>query len=155
MNKTLLGLYSDYLISSFSYTTAIGLSRATDGCISHDKVTRFLSEEDFTSKHLWRLVKPTVRRMQSPEGILLFDDTIEEKPSTDENEFITWHWDHLTGQTVKGFNLLSALYYSQGVLFPVGFQPITKTESVTDMKPARLKRNPPEPKTNIYEKWLK
>jgi hypothetical protein len=87
----MLDLYSDYLISSFSYTTTTGLSRALDGGISHDKVTRFLAEEDFNSKHFWQLVKPTVRRIQSAEGILLFDDTIEEKPSTDENELITWH----------------------------------------------------------------
>ena len=32
-----------------------------DGAISHDKITRFLSEADFTSADLWQLVKPTVR----------------------------------------------------------------------------------------------
>jgi len=42
MNKELLDLYTDYLISSFSYTTATGLSSMLGGTISHDKVTRFL-----------------------------------------------------------------------------------------------------------------
>jgi len=91
------------------------------GTISQDKITRFLAEEDFTSKHLWRLVKPTVRQVQSSEGILIFDDTIEEKTSTDENELITWHWDHIAGRAVKGVNLLSALYYSQGGNNPCWF----------------------------------
>lgn len=155
MNQALLDLYSDYLISSFSYTTATGLSRATDGGISHDKVTRFLSEEDFTSKHLWRLVKPTVRQVQSPEGILLFDDTIEEKPSTDENELITWHWDHLAGRAVKGLNLLSAIYYSQGVLIPIGFQPITKTEAYIEAKSGKTKKKSAKTKNEYLREMAK
>jgi hypothetical protein len=155
MNIPLLDLYSDYLISSFSYTTATGLSRALDGGVSHDKITRFLSEEDFTSKHLWRLVKPTIRQIQSSEGILIFDDTIEEKPSTDENELITWHWDHLAGRAVKGLNLLSALYYSQGVLIPVGFQPITKTESYTDAKTGKTKKKSAKTKNEYLREMAK
>jgi hypothetical protein len=44
MSSSLLDLYSDYLISSFGQTSATGLSRLTDGAVSHDQVTRFLSE---------------------------------------------------------------------------------------------------------------
>jgi hypothetical protein len=155
MNKALLDLYSDYLISSFSYTTATGLSRATDGGVSHDKVTRFLSEEDFTSKQFWSLVKPTVRQIQSSEGILIFDDTIGEKPSTDENELITWHWDHIANRAVKGLNLLSALYYSQGALIPVGFQSITKTKPVTDTKTGKIKKKSAKTKNEYLREMAK
>ena len=34
MNKELLEIYSDYLINSFSYTTATGLSEMLEGAIS-------------------------------------------------------------------------------------------------------------------------
>jgi hypothetical protein len=54
MDKQLLETYTDYLMSSFSYTTATGLSILAEGNISHDKVTRFLSSEDFTSSELWK-----------------------------------------------------------------------------------------------------
>jgi len=74
MDKQLLDIYSDYLISSFSYTTATGLSIASEGKISHDKVARFLNSEDFTSSRLWRLVKPVVRKIQSTEGVIIIDD---------------------------------------------------------------------------------
>ena len=74
----MLDLYSDYLISSFSYTTATDLSRILDQSISHDKVTRFLSEREYTSKDLWLLVKPTIREIETKDGVLSFDDTIEE-----------------------------------------------------------------------------
>ena len=50
MNKQLLDLYSDYLISSFNKTTATGLSQLVDGSVSHDKISRFLAERKYTSK---------------------------------------------------------------------------------------------------------
>jgi hypothetical protein len=43
-------LYTDSLITSFSYTTATGLSGLVDNAIRHDPVARFLSPQDFTSK---------------------------------------------------------------------------------------------------------
>jgi hypothetical protein len=52
MNKKLLELYSDYIISSFGQITATGLSRALSGEITHDKVTRFLTKEELDSKKL-------------------------------------------------------------------------------------------------------
>ena len=41
MDKEILDLYSDYLLSSFSYTTAAGLSGLLEGSPSHDRTTRF------------------------------------------------------------------------------------------------------------------
>jgi hypothetical protein len=82
MNKVLLERYSDYLKSSFSQTTATGLSGTLEGQISHDRITRFLSRRDFDSKQLWLLVKPVIRQYERDDGVIIFDDTIEEKPDT-------------------------------------------------------------------------
>ncbi|MBD0327653.1 MAG: IS701 family transposase, partial [Pyrinomonadaceae bacterium] len=71
MNKSLLDLYTDYLISSFGATTATGLSRLLDGAISHDAVTRLLAEEIKTSANLWRVAKPLVRQVESDDGALI------------------------------------------------------------------------------------
>jgi hypothetical protein len=110
MNRDILELYSDYLLSAFSHTTATGLSAMTGGAVSHDRVTRFLGSERFGSRALWKLVKPMVRRFESTEdGVLIIDDTIEEKPYTDESELVCWHYDHSEGRSVKGINLLSVL----------------------------------------------
>src|SRR3990167_7964816 len=88
MDKVILNLYTDYLICSTSQTTATGLSRVTDGAISHDAITRFLSEEDFTSSDLWQIAKPLARSMEATiqeneYGVLVLDDTDEEKPYTE------------------------------------------------------------------------
>jgi hypothetical protein len=52
MDRKLLDIYSDYLISSFGQTTATGLSALTEGEISHDRITRFLNKKEFGSKEL-------------------------------------------------------------------------------------------------------
>ena len=110
MNKSMLDLYTDYLISSFGPTTATGLSRLVDGEVSHDQVTRFLASPAKTSADLWRMVKPLIRQVESPAGVLIFDDSIEEKPYTDENDLVCWHWDHSKERHVKGINFLTAFY---------------------------------------------
>ena len=104
MNRDLVALYSDYLLSSFGATTATGLSGLLEGSISHDQITRFLSQEDFDSKTLWQLVKPMARDIEDDDGVLIFDDTIQEKPYADENELISWHFGHSKNRAVKGIN---------------------------------------------------
>jgi hypothetical protein len=155
MDNQLLEIYTDYLMSSFSYTTATGLSILSDGKIGHDKVTRFLSSEDFTSVNLWRLIKPTVREIQSEEGVIIIDDTIEEKPSTNENEIICWHYDHSKGRSVKGVNIISAIYYSNGFRIPVSFDLVRKTKTVIDKKTQKEKRISEKTKNEQYREMLR
>lgn len=154
MAKEILDLYSDYLLSSFGATTATGLSRLLDGEVSHDQVTRFLSEKVKTSSDLWRVVKPLVRQIESEEGVLIFDDSIEEKPYTDENEIVCWHYDHTQGRNVKGINFLTTLYHSQGVSLPVAFHLIAKTEEYLDKKSGKMKRRSPTTKNDHYRQML-
>ena len=121
MDKGQLELYTDYLISNYGYATATGLSAMVNGEVSHDKITRFLSEREYTSKDLWLEVKRAVRQIEGDDGVLIFDDTISEKMWTDENEVVCWHYDHAKGRLVKGINLLNALYHNGGVSIPVAF----------------------------------
>lgn len=142
-------------MSSFSYTTATGLSILVEGEISHDKVTRFLRSEDFTTSELWKIIKPKVREIESEEGVIIVDDTIEEKPSTDENEIVCWHYDHSKGKSVKGINILTGLYYSQGVRVPIVFDLVRKTETVIDKKTNKEKRVSEKTKNDQYREMLK
>jgi hypothetical protein len=155
MNTDLLELYSDYLLSSFSYTTATDLSRMTGGEVSHDKVTRFLSENELDSPKLWRLVKPLVREFEDEaSGVLIIDDTIEEKPYTDESELVCWHYDHSKSRNVKGINLLSTLYRVGDVSIPVAFELVNKTEWVFNEKKEKWQRKSPQTKNELYRRML-
>jgi len=140
MNKEYLELYTDYLISTFGYATATGLSRMVEGQVSHDQITRFLSGEEQTSKDLWRQVKATVRKVERKDGVLIFDDTIQEKPYTDENEVMCWHYDHSKGRAVQGFNLLNCLYHVDDISIPVAFEIIKKPVEYCDVKTRKRKR---------------
>ena len=133
-------IFRGALLSSFGETTATGLSELLEGTLSHDQITRFLSQQRFDSKTLWQLVKPMVRAIEDDAGVLIFDDTIQEKPYTDENELISWHFDHSKNRTVKGINLLNCVYHAQGTTLPVAYELITKPIVYRDEKTDRLKR---------------
>ncbi len=108
--NNLAEIYSDYLIASFGFTTATGLSNLLDGEISHDKITRFLSGKLKTSKDLWHFVKPLIGEIETGAACLIIDNSLEEKLYTDENDLICWHYDHSQQMNVKGINFLSCLY---------------------------------------------
>jgi hypothetical protein len=149
----MLDLYTDYLIVSFGQTTATGLATLLPD-LSHDQVTRFLSQQELSEKDLWKIVKTHVRKVQADDAVLILDDSIEEKPYTDPSELICTHFDHVTGRYVKGINLLSCLYLSQGVSLPVNFHLIQKTELVTDPKTGKDKWQSPRNKNDIAREMI-
>lgn len=150
----LLDLYSDYLISAFGQTTATGLSALLNGAVSHDRVQRFLAREAQTAADLWRIVKPHVRQMQSADGVMIVDDSIAEKPYTDENEMICWHYDHSKQRSIKGINFVTCLYHSQGLSLPVGFELVRKTQRYIDPKDGKEKRRSDKTKNEMYRDLL-
>lgn len=151
--KEYIELYTDYLISSNGLATATGLSAITNGEVSHDQITRFLSKEDFTSKTLWKEVKPIVRKNQSEEGCIIFDDTIIEKEWTDENDVVCWHYDHSKGRNIKGINLLSMVYCTKDLSIPIGFEVIRKY-AYCDIKSKEQKRKALIGKNELMQRLL-
>lgn len=154
-DKELLDIYTDYLISSFGLTTGTGLSGLLDGAVSHDRLQRFLSSPAKSGKDLWRVVKPYVRQVQRDEGVIIVDDSISEKPYTDENEIVCWHYDHTKGQTIKGINFITALYHVNGVSLPVNYHLVEKTETFLDKKTGKQKRRAAITKNEVYRQMLK
>jgi hypothetical protein len=154
MKTNYLELYTDYLISGNGKATATGLSSMMDGEISHDQITRFLSQNEFTSKDLWLKVKHKVREIESEDGCLIFDDTIQEKKWTDENEIMCWHFDHTVGKSVRGINMLNALYYSNDISIPVSFEIIKKPIIFSDIKTKKVKRKSEITKNSLMRQMI-
>lgn len=154
MDKEILDLYTDYLLSSFGQTTATGLSKLMAGAISHDQVSRMLASEKMTSKDWWRRIKAQVRKIEQADGVMIIDDSIVEKAYTDENEIICWHYDHTKGRNVKGINFLTTLYYAQEVALPVAFEIVAKTEKYIDKKTGKEKRRSKITKNEYYRSML-
>jgi len=139
-DKELLDIYTDYLISSFGLTTGTGLSRLLDSAISHERIQRFLASPVKGGADLWKVVKAYVRQIEGDDGVLIVDDSISEKPYTDENEIICWHYDHSKGISIKGINFITPMYHAQDVSLPVSYQVVEKTEFYTDKKTGKEKR---------------
>ena len=154
MKTDYLELYTDYLISTNGQATATGLSAMVDNAVSHDQITRFLTKNEFTSKELWKRVKKTVREVESEDGCLIFDDTVQEKRWTDESDIMCWHFDHTIGKSVRGINMLNALYYSNEVSIPVAFEIIKKPIQFTDSVTRKVKRKSKITKNELMREMI-
>ena len=125
--QELVDIYSDYLISAFGQTTGTGLAGLLGNSVSHDQVQRLLAQDRLGSAELWQMVKPYVRQIQEEDGVMILDDSIAEKPYTDENDIICWHYDPSQNRSVKGINFMNCLYHAGGYSLPVVFTLIAKT----------------------------
>ena len=156
MNRKMLDIYSDYLISQTHHATATGLSRLLGGDLSHDQITRFLHKEELTSKDLWQYVKPEIRKYEMDRGgIFIVDDTIEEKTYTDENDTVCWHYSHAKGRCVKGINLLSCLIRYEDFALPVSYEAIRKDIHFCDLEDRKEKRKSSKSKNELFRDMLK
>jgi hypothetical protein len=148
-------IYSAYLIVNQGQATATNLSSLIDNRLSHDSITRALSAKEYSSKDLWKVVKPFAQQISSSDGVLMVDDSIEEKAYMDENDLICWHFDHCLKRSVKGVNQITALYHSEGTSLPVCFEMIHKTVWVNDKKKNKSKRISAISKQELFRQLIK
>lgn len=154
--KQLLDIYTDYLISQNKYATATGLEDLLEGEIRHDKISRFLRHSEFGPKDLWKYVKPQIRKFEQEKGgVLIVDDTIEEKPYTDENDIICWHFSHSKGRNIKGINLLSCLIRYDDVALPVSIESVHKDLYFCDVKTKKTLRKSSVTKNEMFRRLVK
>jgi hypothetical protein len=106
----IMDLYTDFLTGSPNIVSATLFSEVLNQSYSHDSITRMLAQPELDQKTYWKQVKGSVRQLERTDGVLSIDDTIEEKPHSDENELISWHHDHTKGISVKGINILTFTY---------------------------------------------
>ena len=170
-------LYTDYLISATQLATVTTASKVLG--VSKDKLSRFLggvelftknqlSQEingkgqkkgcvknhiSFDNQDLWKQVKSNVRSCEQVEqAVLIVDDTLIEKPYSDENDIICYHHDHCSGRSIKGVNLLNGgLYYTnQDTYIPIFAEVVAKTIKYAD-KEGKEKRKSEITKNEMFK----
>jgi hypothetical protein len=76
-----------------------------------------------------------------------------EKPHSDESDIICWYYDHSSGQVIKGINIRTAFYTTEGcgetLRIPLGYRIVEKTETVIDPKTHKERRVSPETKNEM------
>ena len=156
MNSKMLDIYTDYLISQNSQASATGLAAMLGNEISHDQVTRFLHSGEFGSKELWNYVKSDLRKFEKEaSGVLILDDTIEEKEYTDENDIVCWHHSHAKNRHVKGMNILTCMARYNDFSLPVAYEVVKKTVRYSDIKTKKEKRKSDVTKNEMFQNMLK
>lgn len=126
----LLDLYTDFLMTSLGIASALVMSKVLQDAYSHDSITRMLAQDEIDQSLYWKLIKPTIRQVESSAGVISVDDTKENKPYSEENELISWHFDHTVGKSVKGINIVtfnySSSYEDLVTKLPVAFDLVRK-----------------------------
>lgn len=155
MPQDILDIYTDYLICQNQHATALGLSNLLEGGLSHDQITRFLNRNEYSSKDLWHYVKSDIRQHeQITGGVLIIDDAIEEKPYTDENEIVAWHFSHAKERCVKGVNILSGLIRYGDIALPIAYEVIHKDLHFCDIKTKKEKRQSSKTKNQLFRAMI-
>ena len=113
-----------------------------------------MSAQEYTSKDLWHQVKSTVRAIERDDGVLIFDDTIQEKAWTDESELMCGHFDHCSGRTARGINLLNALYFCNSTSIPVAFELVKKPIQYSDLASGKRKRKSDKTKNDMMREMV-
>jgi hypothetical protein len=156
MKEKILDIYTDYLISQNKYATATGLSEMLSGELSHDQITRFLNDGQYGSKELWLYIKDLVRKQENvDDGVLILDDSVEEKVYTDENDIICWHYSYAKNRHIKGFNILFCLVRYGEVSLPIGYEVIKKDVKFCDIKTKKEQRRSSVSKNELFRKLVK
>jgi IS4 transposase len=78
----------------------------------------------------------------------------QEKAWTDESELMCWHFDHCSGRTVRGINLLNALYHCNGTSIPVAFELVKKPIQYSDIATRKLKRKSDKTKNEMMREMI-
>jgi hypothetical protein len=155
-----LNRYTDYLLSPTDPTTSTGLSRLLDGTLSHDHVTRWLSQTTYGPADIWRQAKPLIRqaeaRLPAEEfAVLIVDDSVLEKAHTDANELICTHWDHSQQRYIKGLNFVSLLYQAGELALPIAVELVRKTVPVYHPKTQKTSYQDPLTKNKYLQQMLR
>lgn len=145
-----IDLYTDFLIYTPVEATATLLSEVLERRVSHDKITRMLSQGILNSEKLWKEAKVICSEIKSNDAVLILDDSVEEKRYSKRNEMIQYHFDHTQNRSIKGVNFLTALYNSWEMSIPVGVDFIEKTERYIDKKSKKEKVRSPISKNERF-----
>lgn len=155
--KCSLQLYTSFLIGNQNRYSGLELSKVLlPETMSHDSVTRFLSDSTYTPSDLWKHVKPFV---SLDNGYLVGDDSLLSKKFSRENELAKKQYSGNAHGLVNGICLVNLLWTSGEEYIPVDYRIYqkenddkTKNEHFQDML-RRAKKRDFKPLYILTDSW--
>lgn len=99
--------YCQFLLSSQINYTMTHLAAHTDA-FSHDAVTRYLAGDQVTPHTLWTEVRGDL--VPSPNGYLLFDDTVLDKNHSRHIALVRRQWSGNEHHVIRGIGVVTCVY---------------------------------------------
>lgn len=103
--------YCQYLmVSQINYTLTNFADHTQD--MSHDAINRYLRNDHVTGSALWAQVKDNI--VLSPDGYVLFDDTVLDKNFSHQIELVRRQYSGNTHGVIKGIGVVNCVYVNPG-----------------------------------------
>jgi putative transposase len=120
--------YIAFLVATPKEATATEMARCqpiTPAAPSHDAFTRLLNRVEPDPGELWREVQPLL----PATGLLVFDDTVLDKPHAKHMGLVGRHWSGRHQRVVQGINLVTALWTDGDGLWPCDYRLVDPAEA--------------------------
>ncbi len=114
-----LDLYTKFLIANHNRYSGVELSKTAGDPLSHDSVSKWLRDEDFTPQDLWPQVKDMVEK---EKGYLIVDDSVLDKRFSRHNELVGRHWSGNEHHIICGIDLVTLLWTDGDECIPVDYR---------------------------------
>jgi hypothetical protein len=156
-------LYCKFLEVTSCRYSAVSLSEVTpeDIPISHDSITRWLSNAKVQPKDIWEVASREISILpQEHKGILAFDDVVINKSRSEKMEIVNWQYSGTDKGVVKGIGVVNALWQtSKDNYIPIDYRiwhpsddGKTKNDHFRDMLSSAKARGL-EPEMVVADSW--
>jgi hypothetical protein len=99
--------YCQYLVSSqINYTLTNFAENSSK--FSHDQLNRLLRDDKLTPRLVWEQTKGQL--ITSPNGYLIFDDTVADKNHSRRIELVRRQWSGNTKSVIRGIGIVTCIY---------------------------------------------
>lgn len=85
---------------------------------------------------------------------MILDDSIEEKPYSDENEVNCWYYSHAKGAVLKGINILYCMVRYADFSVSIGYKVIKKDIAYCDIKTRQTRRKSSVNKNQLFQSLI-
>lgn len=139
--------YGQFLLNSLINFTGTYFADTVDG-LKHDSVYRYLKYSTLTPKLVWEKVQKTLQ--YSPQGRLIFDDTVADKNHSQKIEPARSQYSGNAHHVVRGIGIVNCVYYNPEKnefwiidyrIFDPDSDGKTKLDHVEDMLKSAIRRH--------------
>lgn len=153
-------LYCSFLQVTSQRYSALTLSEVSPLKLSHDAISRWLTETKCQPKDIWEVAKDEVLAPENT-GVLIADETVIDKSRSDKIELTSYMYSGTEHEVIKGIGLLNFLWHTgRGEVIPMDYriyQPPedgkTKNDHFREMLIAAKKRGI-KPQAVIADSWF-